>query len=134
VVDALDECVQDQDKLLQFILNESKDFPHVKWNISSRNHVQQRESLVESQSILSLELQENAEYVSRAIEAYISDRMSTLESLQDNPDGEYVRQILEKKAEGTFLWVALVVQELKDVDRWDVRPGVDDVPTGLDDL
>ncbi|CAG8267750.1 unnamed protein product [Penicillium salamii] len=134
VVDALDECVQDQEKLLQFILKETKNFPHVKWIISSRNHVQQRESLVESQSTLSLELQDNAECVSRAIEAYISDRMSTLESLQDNPDREYVRQVLEKKAEGTFLWVALVVQELRDVDSWDVRQAVDDVPTGLDDL
>jgi hypothetical protein len=134
VVDALDECVQDQDKLLQFILKETKDFPRVKWIISSRNHVQQREILVESQLILCLELQDNAEYVSRAIEAYICDRMSTLESLQDNPDREYVRQALEKKAEGTFLWVALVVQELQDVDSWDVRQVVDDVPKGLDDL
>ncbi|KAJ5100119.1 Vegetative incompatibility protein HET-E-1 [Penicillium argentinense] len=135
VVDALDECVQGQDKLLQFILKETKELPHVKWIISSRNHVEQRTRLDDSQSILSLELQENAESVSVAIAAYISDRIAELESLQDDDTLlEYVRQILQEKAEGTFLWVALVVQELQDVDSWDVRQVVDDVPKGLDDL
>ncbi|KOS39496.1 hypothetical protein ACN38_g9662 [Penicillium nordicum] len=99
-----------------------------------RNHVQQRESLVDSQSILSLELQDNAEFVSEAIEAYIADRTSKLESLQDNPDREYVRRVLREKAEGTFFWVALVVQKLQDVDSWDVRQVVDDILKGLDDL
>jgi hypothetical protein len=134
LVDALDECVQDQDKLLKLILQETKDLPHVKWIISSRNHVEQRTRLVDSQSILSLELQENADLVSGAISAYISDRISNTESLRDNPDREYVRQVLHEKAEGTFLWVALVAQELQDADSWDVRQVVDDVPTGLDDL
>lgn len=47
---------------------------------------------------------------------------------------EYVQEVLHEKAEGTFLWVALVVQELEDVDSWDVRQVVDDVPKRLDDL
>ncbi|CAI7583001.1 unnamed protein product [Penicillium manginii] len=135
VVDALDECMQDQGKLLQFILQETKDIPRVKWIISSRNHVEQRKRLVESQSILSLELQENAEAVSVAIGAYISNRIAELESLEDDDSLlQYVQQALEKKAEGTFLWVALVVQELQDVDSWDVKQVVDDVPIGLDDM
>jgi hypothetical protein len=135
VVDALDECVQGQDKLLQFIFKETKELPHVKWIISSRNHVEQRTRLDESQSILSLELQENAESVSVAIGAYISDRIADLQSLQDdNTLLEYVQQVLQEKAEGTFLWVALVIQELQDVDSWDVRQVVDNVPRGLDDL
>ena len=70
-----------------------------------------------------------------AIGAYISDRIAELESLQDDDTLlEYVQQTLQKKAEGTFLWVALVVQELQDVDSWDVRQVVDDVPRGLHDL
>lgn len=119
---------------MEFILKERKELPNVKWIVSSRNHVQQRESLVDSQSILSLELQDNAEFVSEAIEAYIADRTSKLESLQDNPDREYVRRVLREKAEGTFFWVALVVQKLQDVDSWDVRQVVDDILKGLDDL
>jgi hypothetical protein len=135
VVDALDECVQDQDKLLRFILQETKELSHVKWIVSSRNHVEQRTRLNASQYILNLERQENAESVSLAIGAYISNRIAELESLQDDDALlEYVQQTLQKKAEGTFLWVAFVVQELQDVDSWDVRQVVDDVPTGLDDL
>ncbi|KAI2791674.1 Vegetative incompatibility protein HET-E-1 [Penicillium oxalicum] len=135
IVDALDECVQDQDKLLQLILQETRGLPHVKWIISSRNHVNQRIRLDDSQSILSLELQENAEAVSLAIGAYISNRLAELESLEeDDTLLEYVQQTLEEKAEGTFLWVALVVQELRGVDSWDVKQVVDEVPTGLDDM
>lgn len=81
VVDALDECVHDQEKLLKLILQETKGLPHVKWIISSRNHVEQRLRLDESRSILSLELQENADRVSVAISAYISDKIAELESL-----------------------------------------------------
>ncbi|KAF3392416.1 hypothetical protein F1880_008930 [Penicillium rolfsii] len=135
VVDALDECLQDQDKLLQFILRETQEITRVKWIISSRNHVQQRTRLVESQSILSLELQENAEAVLLAIGAYISNRLAELECLEDDDTlREYVQQTLQKKAEGTFLWVALVVRELQGVDSWEVKQVVDDVPTGLDDM
>ncbi|KAJ5377107.1 Vegetative incompatibility protein HET-E-1 [Penicillium cosmopolitanum] len=135
VVDALDESVEDRDKLLRLILLEIRGLPHVKWIISSRNHVDQRKRLDDSQSILSLELQENAESVSLAIRAYISNRIAELESLEDDDTLlEYVQQTLEKKAEGTFLWVALVVQELQGVDSWDVKQVVDDVPTGLDDM
>ncbi|OQE41123.1 hypothetical protein PENCOP_c005G02539 [Penicillium coprophilum] len=135
VVDALDECVQDQEKLLRFILQDTKGLAHVKWIISSRNHITQRTILADSQAILSLELRENAESVSGAIAAYISSRIAELESLQGDQNlFKYVQQTLEEKAEGTFLWVALVVQELQLVDSWDVRQVVDDVPTGLDDL
>ncbi|KAF3392420.1 hypothetical protein F1880_008934 [Penicillium rolfsii] len=58
-----------------------------------------------------------------------------LESLQDDDVLlKYVQETLQKKAEETFLWVALVVQELEEVDSWKVRQVVNDVPTGLDDL
>jgi hypothetical protein len=135
MVDALDECMQGQDKVLRFILEETKDLPHVKWVISSRNHIEQRTRLEDSQSVLSLELQENADLVSGAIGAYISDRISKLVNLQnDDSLQEYVQQALQEKAEGTFLWVALVVQELEHVDRWKVRQVVNDIPRGLDDL
>jgi hypothetical protein len=85
--------------------------------------------------ILSLELQENADSVSQAISAYIAERTSRIESLQDDPPlQQYVQQVLHQKAEGTFLWVALVVKELEDVDSYDVRQVVDDVPKSLHEL
>lgn len=102
IIDTLDECVKEQDKLLRFVLQEVK-LPRVKWIISSRNNVTQSVKLDGSQSILSLELQENAESVSQAIDAYIAERTSQIESLQNDPSLEYVKQALRRKAEGTFL-------------------------------
>lgn len=56
--------------------------------------------------------------MSVAITAYISDRIAKLQSLQnDNTLQEYVQQTLQEQAEGTFLWVALIIQELEHVDR-----------------
>lgn len=54
--------------------------------------------LADSQSVLRLELQENAELVSGAISAYI---LSNIESLQDESDRAYVEQVLRVKAEAT---------------------------------
>ncbi|KAK0643034.1 hypothetical protein B0T16DRAFT_175398 [Cercophora newfieldiana] len=134
IVDALDECVEGQDKLLKFVLQEAQ-WPRVKWIISSRNNIAQSRKLDDSQSILSLELQENTKAVSQAVDAYISETTSGIKSLQDNPPLQrYVQQVLRQKAEGTFLWVALVVQELENVGSYEVRQVVDDVPKGLDDL
>jgi len=95
VVDALDECVEGRDELLNLILKETKDLPCVKWIISSRNRITRRTSLDDSQSVLSLELQENAEFVSLAIGAYIANRLAELEPLrEDETLLEYAQQAL----------------------------------------
>jgi hypothetical protein len=84
---------------------------------------------------LSLELKANTEYVSRAVNAYIDDRVSQLESLQDNDaPRDQVRHILRQKAAATFLWVALVVQGLRTVASWDVLDVLEEMPTGLEEL
>jgi hypothetical protein len=134
IVDALDECVQGQDKLLNFVLHEAK-LPRVKWLISSRHNIEHRIRLEPSQSIIILEDNKNMEYISQAINTYIISKTSQVESLQDDSLlQDYVRQVLQDKAEGTFLWVALVIQELEKVDSWRVRQVVDNAPQGLDDL
>lgn len=109
--------------------------PRVKWIISSRNNITESRKLNNSQSILSLELQENAVFMSRAISTYIADMTSRIESLQNDASlQEYVRRVLHQKAEGTFLWVALVVKELEDIKGWDIQNVVDTVPKGLNKL
>ncbi|KAI3532313.1 Vegetative incompatibility protein HET-E-1-like protein 15 [Colletotrichum abscissum] len=136
IIDALDECLTDRDKLLKFVLQEAKEAEQspVKWIISSRNNIEQCTRLECSQSILSLELQENAESISGAIDAYIDYRISHFESLQDDRLRKHVREVLCRNAEGTFLYVALVIQELENVQTWEVRQVVDNVPKGLDKL
>jgi hypothetical protein len=84
---------------------------------------------------LSLELRQNAESVSQAVDMYINQKVSELELLRDdNARRQRVRQILHQKAGGIFLWVALVVEELETVQSWDVQQVIDEVPEGLDEL
>ncbi|KAK4652678.1 HNWD NOD-like receptor pc3 [Podospora pseudocomata] len=137
VVDALDECVIDLPKLLDFIVCISSD--RIKWLLTSRNEtiIEKKLKSNNARTRLSLELKENAMEVSHAVDVYIDDKLSGLEALQDDALlKDQVRDILHNKANGTFLWVALVVQELsKDgVESWHVLQIVEEVPPGLDGM
>jgi len=131
VIDANDECVTDLPKLLDFCTSSSS--ARVKWLLSSRNElrIEQKLRSADEQTKLSLELKENAEQVSRAVDVYIDDKLSCFQSLQDDGLRDRVRDILRRKANGTFLWVALVVQELERPESWDP---LQVVPTNLHQL
>lgn len=136
IIDALDECKTGLEQLLKLVVRNISP-SRVKWIVSSRNRpdIERHLKIDDAQTRLSLELKQNAECVSRAIERYIDDKVSRLESLQkDNSLRNHVRHVLRYKADGTFLWVALVVQELEKVGSWYVRQVVDEVPRGLDEL
>ena len=134
VIDALDECVADLPNLLDFIVRVSSSATGVKWLISSRNwpYIEKKLGLDDEQTRLSLDLKGNAEQISLAVDAYIDNKLSRLEALRD--DGllrGQVRDILRQKANGTFLWVALVVQELERAQSWDILEVVDEIPADL---
>ncbi|KAF2474924.1 uncharacterized protein BDR25DRAFT_214455 [Lindgomyces ingoldianus] len=116
IVDALDECVTDLPKLLDFIAQNLSVSSRIKWMVTSRNEafIEQRLQLDDSGTRLSLELKENAAQVSWAVD-------SVLEKMQ-------------QKANGTFLWVSLVVKELKEVMTWEVLQVLEEVPTELKDV
>lgn len=136
VIDALDECETDLPELLRFI-NHTSSSCRVKWILSSRNepHIERGLRLRESGTRLELELKENAEQVSRAVDAYIDHCISDLSVLQDDQTLQYqVRHSLRHKADGTFLWVALVFQELQHVESWDVLEVLKEIPAGLEAL
>nr|AAL37301.1 beta transducin-like protein HET-D2Y [Podospora anserina] len=137
VVDALDECVIDLPKLLDFIVCISSD--RIKWLLTSRNEtiIEKKLKSNNARTRLSLELKENAMEVSHAVDVYIDDKLSGLEALQDDALlKDQVRDILHNKANDTFLWVALVVQELSmdGVESWHVLQIVEEVPPGLDGM
>ncbi|KAF1959925.1 HET-R [Byssothecium circinans] len=136
-VDALDECVKDLEKLLAFIVQKSSLFPHIKWIVTSRNYanIEQRLQLDSSGARLSLELKENAAQISRAVDAYIDHRLLELEQIQhDESIQSSVRETMQRKANGTFLWVSLVMKELKDVQAWEVLQVLEEVPTELTEV
>ena len=135
IIDALDECETGLPQLLELIVQNTPASPHVKWIVSSRNKadIEARLRLNDTQMRLSLEL--NAEHVSRAVEMFIDYKVSQLASIKhDNTLKDKVRNQMHEKANGTFLWVALVFQELEQVDSWDVLQVLKEVPAGLQPL
>ncbi|KAK6449696.1 hypothetical protein FP744_10005946 [Trichoderma asperellum] len=133
IIDALDECETDLPKLLDAVAQQFS-FPHVKFIISSRNilSIQQRLESHILQGIFSLELKENASCVSEAVDAYIKHRVSRLRSIQNNNGlQDQLRNLIQQKANGTFLWVSLVMQDLEEVQEWEVMEVVADMPMDL---
>lgn len=133
VVDALDECIADLPKLLDLVVSTSSSSTPIKWLLSSRNepHIEQKLRAIDAQGKLSLELKENAEHVSHAVNIYIDTKLSQLESMEDEGLMIQVREVLRQKANGTFLWVALVVRELEKPECWDPLQVVQEAPEDL---
>ncbi|UKZ48672.1 hypothetical protein TrVGV298_002900 [Trichoderma virens] len=132
VVDALDECIKDYSHLLKLVVKTSD---HVKWLLSSRNEKYIEKGLEKVPQRLVLELKQNAEQISLSIDAYIRHHIKEIGALDD--DEQLQRKTfdtLKGKAQGTFLWVALVVEQLHRTDRWEVEDVLEEVPKDLEDL
>ncbi|KAL4874256.1 hypothetical protein BJY04DRAFT_204162 [Aspergillus karnatakaensis] len=116
--DALDECKEGRSDLLSLISKAVSIQPaHLKWIVSSRNErlIEQGLNLDNDRSKLSLEL--NAHHISLAIQKFINHKASDLDILKDDQRlRDRVKDQLYQKSDGTFLWVALVVNELADCD------------------
>ncbi|KAK0723463.1 NACHT domain-containing protein [Lasiosphaeria miniovina] len=137
IIDALDECADDRDRrnLLQFIVCQSSVSTRVKWIASSRNWPQIQEELKVAQNVpLSLEL--NAESVAAAVDFYIRHKTSQLSEKKayDDETETAIRDYLSSYADGTFLWVALVCQNLESVPQWNAITELSTFPPGLDSL
>ncbi|KAK8862167.1 Vegetative incompatibility protein HET-E-1 [Apiospora arundinis] len=133
LVDALDECVKGLPQLLELIVQTSRS-TRVQWLVSSRNWPQIEVQLCSVAKRLSLEL--NEESVSAAVKSYIKQKVKELakEKTYSPRTKRHVHRYLSTHADGTFLWVALVCQELKAVPEFDARKRVETFPPGLDSL
>ncbi|WQF90411.1 Putative quinoprotein alcohol dehydrogenase-like superfamily [Colletotrichum destructivum] len=131
LVDALDECSTGLEQLLVLIAETSQS-TSAKWLVSSRNWPQIEERLRTVAQRLSLEV--NAKSVSTAVDSYITFKTSQLSQLKGYRDdtASEVRQYLASNADGTFLWVALVCQELEKTPRWKALQKIKTFPLGLD--
>lgn len=135
VVDALDECLIGLPELLKLIVETSSTRPNVKWLISSRNLPSIEEGLGTAvKTPLSLEL--NAKSVSLAVKKYIEYQVDQLVSTKkyDDTTQSTVQQYLTDKADGTFLWVALVCQKLSKTSKWNTLGTLKTFPPGLESL
>ena len=136
VIDALDECVADLLKLLDFIVGQSTVSPSVKWIVSSRNRPDIEEQLERAGSKVRLCLELNAESVSTAVNIYIQNKVQQLAERKkyDDKMRDAVLDHLSLNAKDTFLWVTLVCQRLEKILRWNVITKLNAFSPGLDSL
>ncbi|OBS17519.1 hypothetical protein FPOA_12011 [Fusarium poae] len=117
VVDALDECITDRPKLLDFIVQtSSSSSSHVKWIISSRNEQDIQGALDYAEQKVRLHLELNPDSISKAVGTYIKYKVGQLARRKnyDTQTRDAISNHLTSNANDTFLWVALVCQELAD--------------------
>lgn len=135
VIDALDECVTDLPKLLDFITNKSALFSHVKWIVSSRNWPDIKERLATTQQI-SLCLELNEDSISTAVSAYIKHQVEWLarKKQYNERTRDTVQQHLSSNSNNTFLWVALVCQNLDKISLQSTIQKLNEFPSGLSSL
>jgi hypothetical protein len=136
VVDALDECEEDSTELLELIVRTtSTPSSKVKWIVSSRNRPDIQQLLDPDNTGVRLSLEVNAELVSQAVDKYIELKVSQLSVLRNNQTlQDEIRNRMGHKANGTFLWVALVFMELQTVGKHDMLDVLDEVPEQLSPL
>ncbi|KAL5087753.1 hypothetical protein Trisim1_007409 [Trichoderma cf. simile WF8] len=140
IIDGLDECTTGLNELLTLI-KEALPSRNVKWILSSRNWANIRESLEDAGAEgVNLSLEVNATVVAAAVDTYISYKASKIPLLkQDAELTEEVCNLVREKANGTFLWVAIVFQELQHLnihydDRESVLERLNGLPKDLTEL
>lgn len=135
IIDALDECTADLNRLLQLLVQSSSAYPHVKWAVSSRNWPSIEKGLNGTAKI-ELRLELNDDTLSAAVDSFIQYKINELtERNKYSPEiRDAVQHHLVSMANGTFLWVALVCKELTNVPKRHVRKKLEDFPPGLNKL
>lgn len=136
IIDALDECTTGLNRLLELVAQNSSAYPHVKWIVSSRNWPTIGETLNAATQKTKLWLELNEASVTKAVSAFIHYKVQKLTEKKkyNNEIRHAVSQYLLSNAHGTFLWVALVCENLASVPKRNVRKMIEEFPPGLDAL
>ncbi|KAL6359995.1 hypothetical protein LRP88_05691 [Fusarium phalaenopsidis] len=134
MIDALDECVAGLPNLLSLIVQSTSS--RVKWIVTSRNWPSIAERLDPATQGTSLSLELNQACISAAVDSYIQNRVEKLAALRKYNDRtkEAVRDYLSSNANDTFLWVALVCQNIEECSRRTVLSALKAFPPRLDSL
>ncbi|KAK5805931.1 hypothetical protein VI817_000189 [Penicillium citrinum] len=135
VIDALDECTNGLHFLLDLIVQESSVNPQIKWVVSSRNwpEITERLDIATQLAPISLELNETS--VSEAVDSFIQHKVWELAKAKRYSDKTRngVQSYLSSNSQGTFLWVALVCQNLEKI-RINILKKLKSFPPGLEAL
>ncbi|RYO87579.1 hypothetical protein DL766_008356 [Monosporascus sp. MC13-8B] len=139
LVDALDECDKDSDKLVDWIADNAADpQSKAKWLVSGRPTQMLEETFRPDGQLQKLSLELNHEHVSQAVSLFIKRKVEALAKRKQYNKGlqRTVEEKLVEKAESTFLWVALACQRLADpkIRSWQTLAELDKLPPGLPPL
>ncbi|KAI1159803.1 hypothetical protein F5B18DRAFT_559525 [Nemania serpens] len=139
IVDAMDECLTHQNLLLKWIADLSSS--RIKCLVSSRNWPSIENTLRYAPQ---LRLELNTDSISAAVDTYIDDKVAKLaesKGLDFNVQKEQeifnsVQEYLKSNSNNTFLWVALVLQQLdhQDVYQMDLLTKIKEFPPQLNEL
>lgn len=136
IIDALDECTTDRDLLINLIAQLSAATSKVKWLVSSSNMSDIEEGFTMVHKLeISLEL--NDWSISTAVGLYIQHKVVELAKVKVYSDEiqEAIYHYLHSNANGSFLWVALVCQDLaKILVQSNILSKLTEFPAGLDAL
>ncbi|KAJ5230972.1 hypothetical protein N7489_011680 [Penicillium chrysogenum] len=135
IIDALDECTSGLPSLLDLVTQVSSAYPQVKWIVSSRNWPDIEERLDATQTTpISLELNEAS--VSEAVSKFIQHKVHHLAKVKRYSDEtrDAICRHLLSNSQGTFLWVALVCQDLDRTSRRHALKKLEAFPPGLNAL
>ncbi|KAK3305078.1 uncharacterized protein B0T15DRAFT_383696, partial [Chaetomium strumarium] len=136
IIDALDECTQGRELLLDLVVQTSAAYSSVKWVVSSRNWPSIEKDLDAAAQKVRLSLELNEASVSAAVTAYVRFKVDGLAKRNeyDNDTRSAIERYLSTNAHGTFLWVALVCQQLANISGWEAEEMLTTFPPGLDAL
>jgi hypothetical protein len=122
--------------LLDFVAKQSSASSRVKWIVSSRNWPVIEEQLERAGHKVRLSLELNAESVAAAVAVFIHYKVGKI-AREKQYKAEVRHAVLDhltSNANDTFLWVALVCQELERTANRHVLKKLAAFPPGLDDL
>ena len=140
VIDALDECIEEQTDLLDWIVRCQHTLnANVKWVMTSRNEPRIKEVLTGTDRLINTSLELNDDKISYAVKLYVDHKASELAKKKGYPPAlhRFVQEELFRKSENTFLWVALVCDNLTKLTmslEARVRGALGAIPKGLNDL
>ncbi len=109
---------------------------HVKWIVSSRNWPDIKQHLDAATQTATVSLDLNEAFVSEAVDLFIQRKVRQLAKVKKYSDEmrDIVYRHLSSNSQGTFLWVALVCQDLSRTSRRHVLNKLQKFPPGLGSL
>ncbi|QYT06072.1 hypothetical protein H0G86_012939 [Trichoderma simmonsii] len=135
LIDALDECTEGLLSLLHLI-REISSTSYAKWIVSSRNWPSIEVELQNFKQSIGLCLELNEHSISAAVQNYVHYKVDLL--AQKHGYNDIIRETIEKtlvsRADNTFLWVALVCQNLNNYRSGRILKELESYPQGLDSL